>query len=202
MSKDEVKLWVDYHTAAFPMFKRQFGPPPKDGKPDNVRKFAFERMVRMLSPFTLEEAKQATDIIAEWEKPSTADRHLYDVVRIIRNRNGVKEQEYDEEGRPKYQCQLCHDTGKALFYVGSVPSWRAHFLKQYQSEWVLWIKHATDCFCAAAGEKPQYGLKSLHEHFVSGWIHKCEMTEHQRQIIEHGHEEPGKIGWQTTPEDF
>lgn len=203
MTNEEIKIWSDYHTSRFPMFRRQFGPAPKDlkgnpKKPDRVREFAYMRMLRDLAPFTLEEAKSASDIISKWEKEPPANRHVDEVIRLMKNRKPVV-QRFDDDNRPVYNCRWCHDSGYAPFYSGSMPGYREKISQMYDNDSWKWLQVTTDCFCVASkavNSKLQEHVESL----VSGWIHRCEMTPHQIECIEKGVQLEMK--WQTTSKEM
>jgi hypothetical protein len=198
MNVEETKTWVQYHTAAFPRFTRQYA-----NMSDQIKRFAFERALAYLSPFDLDEAKRATDVMAMWEKPVDPSQHIAEIIRIMQNRR-PREVELDENDRPVYRCRLCHDSGVAPFYCGSVPGYDKHIGKMYDNETWRWHLVSTNCFCKAAEKNRNHQLEKNVNHMVSGWLHKSEMTEFQIELIEHGHHIAPQKQWQTpsTPEDF
>ena len=193
MTTHEAIDWVNYHSARFSDFSKSYAGLNKEAK-----HYAMEHICEVLSDYSLREAKVASDIMFNFETPPRASNMLKKLVDILKSQ---RSKQFPSGEKKEIFCQVCRDTGFAPFYVGSVPDWRKEHLERYRLPSCLWNKCTTNCFCAASKE-PQRLLEKHYEKFVSGWLHKCEMTEAQIEAIEHGVLLVHEVEWATSPEDF
>jgi hypothetical protein len=191
LTKSEAIDWVNYHSGAFTDFSKNYSGLSKEAK-----HYAMERICEELSDFSLYEAKRATDVMFRWDAAPRANVQLRKIIEVMQHQRESQRVKTDDAD---FQCDLCHDTGYAMFYAGCVPEWREKVMAMYKSDSCLWLKFTTNCHCGAS-TKPNRKLKKLAEGFVSAWLHKCELTEHQKDLVLNGYQQ--LIDWVKEPMEF
>lgn len=175
MSIDELKRWYACHAAAFPAFKRCYG--SMTGQDE--RSHAWRFFQQDLGDITYSEAMDATEYMRQIGSELKPERHTREVARIA---NTKRLEAKDREDRPPL-CELCHDTGRAVLFVGSC---RPVLLK-WQQIYGDKIKHefqtfTTNCICSASTEQNAW-LKRHLDGVVPGWGGVYGLTDEQKEMV-------------------